>query len=171
MVTTRPRIAYPPYTVLGELRTSELLVISCLRLWVHTYCGCTCGYPDWREGVEQAGIGSVGATGFDTLWRIVASAARRALDIRPIYCAHLGDDEGRFLSLLALLQHGQVLHAKSVLTDWCPASAARLAITPAHAFALALTSCRLWLPAIPPEEATPASRLWMASATDAPRLH
>lgn len=171
MVTTRPRIAYPPDTALGELRTAELLVVSCLRLWVHAYRGCTCGYPDWSEGLERGGISAAGATGFDTLWRVVATTALRTLDIRPVYCMHLGEDEGRFLSLIGLLQHGRALDAEPILGDWCPASAVRLALAPARSFAIALAACRLWLPGDRIEEAPPVSHHMPVRSVDAPRIH
>lgn len=149
MFTTHLRIPYPPHTVLGELCTAELFVVSSLRLWVHAYCGCTCGYPDWRDGFDCAGVENAGAEGFDTLWHIVASSALRALDIRPMYCAHLGEDEGRFLRLLALLQNDGPAGAESILGDWCPPGAVRVALGPAQAVANALRVRRLLLPCIP----------------------
>jgi hypothetical protein len=153
------------------LRTSELLVVSCLRLWVHAYCGCTCGYPDWHEGLERAGIDIAGRTGFDTVWRIVATTALRTLDVRPIYCMHLGEDEGRFLSLIGSLQHDQALDAESVLAQWCPPTSVRRALTAAQAFALALAACRLHLPAGHLQETAPAAPGLTSLSMHAQRIH
>lgn len=169
--TTHLRMAYTPQTVLGELRTAELFVVSCLRLWAHTYYGCKCGYPNWRKGLEHAGISAAGAEGFDTLWRIVATTALQGLDVRHIRCAHLGEDEGRFLYLLSLLQNGRALEAEVVLSGWCPPTAVRLALTPAVAFATALSARGLQLPDDLPGQAESASRLFAVPTLDASRVH
>ena len=171
MFTTRLQTVYSPQTPLGELRTAELLVVSSLRLWVLSHGGHARDQPDWREGFRCARIGSAAAMGFDTVCHIVAAAALRNLDIRPLYCAHLGMDEGRFLCLLALLQCDRACDAESILSDWCPPAAVRLAVMPAHAFATGLSACRLRLASPHPEPATPHSLTFTAPALEGPRIH
>lgn len=163
------RIAYPAHTVLGELKTAELFVVSSLRLWVMSHSGPVDAYPDWREGLHRARIGTAGAVGFDTLCRILATTALRSLDVRSLTCKRLGEDEAWMLSLLGQLQHDRVGDAERILSSWCPPSAARLAITPARAFATALCARRLRLPAYLLEHATTSPAFGVE--VDRPRIH
>ena len=140
-----PARAVPPTQSLGDLFTAELFVVSSLRLWMLSHRNARVGYPDWHQGFLSAGICSVGAVAFDTVCRIVSTTVLRRLDIRSLCCARLGEDEAAFLRIIGMLQRDRVRDAEWVFSGWCPASAARLAVTPARAFASVLGCRGLWV--------------------------
>jgi hypothetical protein len=127
---------------LAELRTAELLVVASLRLWRDP----ARSRPDWCGGFAAAGLEAQDIAAFDRLIRIVATAARRDLDIRCRTDTRLGAEEARMLRLVSLLQRNRRPEAAVLLGDWVPPAAARVALSPAQRFAAALADCGLTLP-------------------------
>jgi hypothetical protein len=155
---------------LRELKTAELLVITSLRLWVLSHFSGACDWPDWREGFIRGGMSSADAVAFHALCRIIAISALRRLDVRPLHCARLGEDEAWLLEWLALLQRDRVRDAESIVRRICPPSAVRLAIGSGRVFTRALASLRLWLTAHHPEPLAPSPD-WIMMPHDSPRIH
>jgi hypothetical protein len=154
MSPARPRPVYASNTALAALCTAELFVVSSLRLWVLPYTDPAGQHPDWRHGFARAGIAETGADGFDALFRIVASMARRSLDVRCPRCARLGGDEAWLLQLASLLQQRHSLDAAAILGDWLPLATVPMAMAPAERFAVGLTERGLHLPYRHAEAAT-----------------
>lgn len=136
------RMRYPE-TRLTELGTTELFVVSALRLWALPHCDAQRIYPDWRRGFHGCGLGALGASRFEALCRVLAAAAPASLCIHTLHCTQLGADEAQLLHTLWLLQQRQLAHAHTHLQGWRCATAARLAIGPASTFALLLQSQRM----------------------------
>jgi hypothetical protein len=143
---TPPPLVYAAKTPLTELQTSELFVVMSLRLWVSAYLDPTGAGGNWRSGFDAAGLDDAGRDAFDALLRTVAATALRALDVRCPRCRELGEDEGRLLQLLSLLQRGRRSGAAAILADWMPSAAARLALISAHGFATSLRDRGLNIP-------------------------
>jgi hypothetical protein len=143
MLSSERQTSHSPNASLGELRTAELFVVSSLRLRVLPHSRPRQVYPDWRQGFAEAGIDPAGTWGFDALCRILVTTVLDSLDVRTLACDRLGDDEALLLRTLGLLQQGRVLASTSILRDRCPPAAARLALAPAHVFAMSLDACRL----------------------------
>src|SRR6185312_2041936 len=154
MSPARPRPVYAPDTPLSELRAAELLVVSSLRLWILPYTAPTERHPDWRVGFRRAGLSDAGVDGFDALFRIVASAALRSLDVRCPRCARLGEDEAWLLQLGCVLQRRHFSEAAAILGNWLPPAALRIAVAPAERFAVGLAASGLHLPCRHAEAAT-----------------
>lgn len=165
MPIARPTSVYAVNEPLADLRTAELFVVSSLRLWVLPHRDPTGIHPDWRGGFVAAGIDDVGAPAFDQLFRIVAAAACRSLDVRCLRCARLGEDEGFLLQLMSLLQRERIAAASAILADWLPSAAARMALLPARGFALALVDAGLPIP-VRHAEAASADYLGASGCSD-----
>ena len=146
MHMSRPLPAYASHTSLGELNTAELFVVQSFRLWVLPHCEPGRDHPDWRAGFDSAGIDEEGARAFDTLLRVVAVAASREVEVRCPQCRTLASDEGALLHIVALMQRARIGEAASLLSDWLPATAVRMAIPAAHLFAQALEARGLSMP-------------------------
>ncbi|MBV8651280.1 MAG: hypothetical protein JO255_07420 [Alphaproteobacteria bacterium] len=143
---TPPPLVYAAKTPLTELQTSELFVVVSLRLWVSAYLDPTSLGRSWRSGFDAAGLDDAGRDAFDALLRTVAATALRTLDVRCPRCRELGEDEGRLLQLLSLLQRRRQSGAAAVLSDWMPSAAARLALVSAQGFAASLQDGGLSIP-------------------------
>src|SRR5260370_1239248 len=96
------------------------------------------------DAIEQRPLGEAeaedGAAAFDTVLRIVVSAARRPHDVRCRHCTRLGTDEAWLLQLVMVLQRARRLEAVAILAEWLPPAAARVAMMPALGFAGALAA-------------------------------
>lgn len=158
-----PKPVYAADLPLGQLRTAELLMVSAVRLWTMPYRDPQTRHPDWRGAFVAAGVSDDGIPAFEALFRIVAAGCRRPLDLRCIHAATLGEDEGRFLQGLGLLQHGQDKPAVAIFADWLHPVAARLALSPARSLAAALTRGGLFIPRRH-AEAMRSRRPWRAHA-------
>ncbi len=132
-------------TPLTEMGTTEVFVVSALRLWALPYCDPQRTYLDWREPFHASGLGALGASSFEALCRILAASAPSGLSIQQLRCTQLGEDEAQLLHTLWLLQQRQLSFAHTHLQGWCCASAARLAIGPACTLALLLQSQQMRL--------------------------
>ena len=131
---------------LSELRTGESLVVMALRLWVGRTYGPDQRLPDWREGLQAAGMARLGVPAFSALMRIIAAATYHPLDIRCMSCPELGGDEACLLQILSLLQWDRPREAGLTMAAWLPPTARRMALMPAQGFAAALTQVGLDLP-------------------------
>jgi hypothetical protein len=142
---TPPPAVYAAETPLAEMQMAELFVVVSLRLWVLQHCDPTGVHRDWRDGFTAAGIDDAGRDAFDALFKIVAATALRRLDVRCPRCIALGEDEGRLLQLLSLLQRGRQ-GAAAILSDWMPTAAGRVALIAAEGFAESLLDGGLPIP-------------------------
>ncbi len=138
-----PAPVYPANLPLAALGTAELLLVATLRLFALPLRDPQGEHPDWREGLTRGGIAKRGCQGFAGLFRFVVVAPRRALDVRCLRCQSLGEDEGRLLQLVSLLQRGRPAQAMGILADWLPEAAARAALVPARDLALAFAQAQL----------------------------
>jgi hypothetical protein len=154
---------YPPRTRVAALRTAELLVITTLRLWVAPLRDPGRDHPDWRGGLEAAGLAAGAAAAFDTLMRILAGCARQRLDVRCPRCPELGADEARCQQLTRALQADRWQVAGAILDLWLPPAAARMAMVPAAGLARALADSGLFIPP-PPLAGPPAAAVPHACA-------
>jgi hypothetical protein len=143
---TPPPLVYAAKTPLTDLQTAELFAVMSLRLWVAALRDPTAVTLGWRSGFDAAGIDDAGGDAFDALFRIVAASALRTLDVRCTRCAELGEDEGRLLQLLSLLQRRRSVEAAAILADWLPSAAKRLALVSAQGFAASLLEGGLMIP-------------------------
>jgi hypothetical protein len=156
--------------LLSELETTELFIISSLRLWFITRLDRERAYPCWRHGFARSGISCRGAWGFDQLCRILGTTAVRSLDIHRLECPRIAAYEAGVLRTLGFIQHNRPDAARFALLDWCPASVVRIALEPAGALADALQECSLLIPMR--KQGAHGSRLPKVNAPDASvRLH
>jgi hypothetical protein len=95
---------------------------------------------DWRAGFAHMHIDRDGEASFDALFGLVGASAIRSIDIRCKRCPHLGEDEGRLLQLVCLLQDDRLAEAAAILGDWLPAGTVRQAVGPAQVFAARLAA-------------------------------
>jgi len=153
-----PLPSYPEGTTLAGLGTAELLLTATLRLYAASCFGEMDG-SDWRGGLARSGAGCCAVPAFGALFEIVAAAARRPLALHCRHCTALGHDEGRFLQIVGLLQHGRMFDARDLLCDWLPPAAMRLAILPAKGLAASLARARLLVPLRSPKQTHSSSIL------------
>jgi hypothetical protein len=132
---------YADDTILFDLGTAELFVVTVLRLWADP-----APLADWRSAFRAARMAPGAAPAFGSLMWVVAGAARRALDVRERQCRELGRDEGMLLRLISLLQRDRVVEAASVLAEWLPPAGVRLAAREAEILADALAGAGLIVP-------------------------
>lgn len=144
MVPNCPEPVYPPNTPLSQLRTAELFVVAAVRLWAAPHRDPDgAPHPDWREGFAAARLENDAAPDFDSLLQVVVAATQRPLDLRCIRCPHLGEDEAWLLQLVSLLQRNHAVAAQTILTQWLPPAAVRLAARFAAGFAATLRTAGL----------------------------
>src|SRR6185369_16585750 len=127
-MTSLPRPVYPANSRLDELQAPEIFLVATLRLWAAPHRDPTETHPHWRQGFAAAGLEDTGTSAFDTLFRIVATAALRPLDVRCVRCARLGEDEAWFVQLIGLLQRDRLEESEAILAAWLPPIAARIAL-------------------------------------------
>ena len=154
MTVMSPRPTYPANMPVDALRVAELVLVTTLRLFVAVEWQRPGPAPDWRGGLQAAGIAPAGADSFLALCRFLAVAARRPLDLRCPHCATLGRDEILLLRLISLLQHGRHADAQAILQDWLPPTGARMAMLPAQGLATAFRKAGLVVLLRHPEAAT-----------------
>lgn len=146
MPVSCPQPVYAPDMPVADLRTAELFVVALLRLWILPGTDPAGIHPDWRQGCVRAGIAAEGVAAFDALFRVVAVAALRTLDVRCLRCARLGGDEAWLLQFLSMVQQRREDDAAGILGNWLPPAAVRLAMAPARQFAMALAAHGLHVP-------------------------
>jgi hypothetical protein len=136
---------YAEGTQLPDLQTPEQLLTVALRLFAAEWSRVPTEH-NWREGFASAGLARFGLPAFERLFRTVASAPRRPLDVRCMHCAELGADEGLFLQLIAHLQRRRFGEARDILAAWIPPASIRIAMPAARELALAMTDRGLFVP-------------------------
>lgn len=136
-----------------ELKTGELFAVMALRFWAAAYKEPSDERYRWQAGFVAADISDEGATAFNALFLIVATAAQRPLDVRCPKCLSLGDDEAAFLQILSLLQRDCVTGAELVLMGWLPPAAVRTALPFIASLAQAMMERGLRVPQRPTEDA------------------
>jgi hypothetical protein len=148
---------YADDTTLFDLCTAELFLVTVLRLWAAGHGG-SIPPAEWPSAFRAAGIERGGAPAFGSLMWVVAGAARHPLDVRPRHCRGLGHDEGLLLRLISLMQRDRLVEASTILAEWLPTAAVRLAAREAGALAAALAQAGLIVP-LRHAEAAVVSRL------------
>jgi hypothetical protein len=131
---------------LSELGTPELLLVTSLRLYALPFRTPHRHHLDWRGGFGAAGIGDVAVPNFAALFGIVSRTALRPLAIGCPHCRRLGFDESLYLRLIALKQRSRWQEAATILREWTPPAAARMAAMPVLGLAYALERGRLIVP-------------------------
>jgi len=126
--------------------TAANLLVASLRIWALPYRHPAPDYPDWRGGFVAAGIDAVATPAFGAILTILTRAARRPLDVRCPHAHFLGEDEARFLGMIALYQRDRLDEPRTILDAWLPPAAARMAAMPALGLAFAMKRGGLELP-------------------------
>lgn len=140
---------YEAEAPIQSLRTAELFLVVAFRLWALPQKEPAKTHPDWREGFAAADIPYAGAAAFDCLFRIVAVASTRPVDVRCRNCGHLSPDEALLLQMTAALQRREEAEAREALAQWLPPAAIRTALEPAHILAHTMGMAGLHLPRSP----------------------
>ena len=148
-----PTSTYSTKTLLGELCTSEIFVVMLIRLRVAEQFDPTSPGEDWRAGLRAAGVAAEGADAFDLLMHLFGYLH---LDVRSLRCGGLGQGEAWLLQTISQLQHDRYDAAESILSQWLPPGASRIAALQAQRFARALAATNLRVPARHCEAARPA---------------
>jgi hypothetical protein len=146
MLMPCPLPVYAPGTTLADLRTAELLLTLTLRLADPSAHHHGWSNSNWREGLVAAGLGPNGIRGAEHLFRFLSIAATRPLMFEDLSCPTLGDNEGRFIQLVSLVQNGRLKAAHALLETWLPRAAVRLALPCVTALADAMAQRSLFLP-------------------------
>ncbi len=150
-----PRPSYARDMPLTALRTAELLLLQTLRLWVAGAMyqqhdlqaeAALPAPPDWRGGLEAAGLNGGSLRSFDALWRLLAAAPLRQLEVRRPACPRLSRDEGWFLQALQRVQAQDMEQAEAILRAWLPPAGLRLAVVPLTGLVEGLSRSGLLLP-------------------------
>jgi len=140
---------YEPEAPIPSLRTAELFLVVAFRLWALPQKEPAKKHPDWRDGFAAAAIPYAGAAAFDCLFRIVAVASTRPIDVRCRNCRHLSPDEALLLQMTAALQRRDEDEARQALAQWLPPAAIRTALEPLHILAHTMGMTGLRLPQSP----------------------
>ena len=116
-----------PGVEIETLSFSEQFLVWSVRAWVDGYKAGT-----GRAGLLREGFALAGATDgwllVEELMSIIASTARRPLDVRCLACRTLGEDEAPLLAAIAGLQQDDEAPAVVTVGNWLPPSAARVAL-------------------------------------------
>jgi len=146
VVMPMPAPTYSAKTLLGDLCTPEIFVVKLIRLRVAAQFGPTSIPVDWRAGMCAAGIVIEGADAFDLLMHLFGSVLHLHLDVRSLRCGGLGQGEAWLLQTVSLLQHDCYDAAETILSQWLPPGASRIAALQAQRFARALAITHLVIP-------------------------
>jgi hypothetical protein len=145
-VMSTPVPAYSAKTLLGELHTPEIFVVTLVRLRAAAQLDPASVPEDWRSGLRAAGVAPAGADAFDLLMHLLGTVLHVRLDIRSLRCGGLGEGEALLLQALSQLQHDRYEQAEQILGRWLPPGASRVAALQAQRFARALAAARLVIP-------------------------
>jgi len=129
-----------------DLCSTEMLVVSVLRLWAEPLREPERQHPHWQDGMTAAGLSNDAAVAFDTLMRIVVAATNRPLDLHRPPCPALGTDEALLLDMLRLAQQGHHGEAGVLMNDLLSLTAVRMAMAPLCVLAGALARAGLTMP-------------------------
>lgn len=140
---------------LAALNTPEHLLLTTFRLFMMACREPEERHPDWRGGLQAAGLNDQSTEACGALCGIVASTAVRPISIHGGRCFCVSKDEVHFLRLVGLLQRGQLQSAADALAEWLPPAAARIAMTPGLLFATSLKDRELRLPLRHPQMTMP----------------
>jgi hypothetical protein len=142
--------AYPPNAPVADLRTAELFVLCAVRLWVARFRdpaeNGVRASRDLERGFAAAAVADQGLVGLCRFFDVVVATVQKPLDMRCLKCPALGEDEGLLLQAVSLLQHGPGAEAATVLREWLPPAALRLALRELAELAGALMDAGLVLP-------------------------
>lgn len=141
-----PVATYSAKTLLSELLTPEIFVVLLIRLRVAAQFDPGSMPEDWRAGMQAAGIAREGADAFDLLMHLFGSVLHLPLDVRSLRCGGLGQGEALLLQTISLLQHDRFEAAESILSQWLPPGASRIAAQQAQRFGSALAATHLVIP-------------------------
>lgn len=138
--------AYATDMALGPLQPPELFALATLRLWATAFRENDDQRKVFHRCFENAGLDEEAAGTFDGLLTVIAASAIRPLDVRCVTCSRLGEDEGGFMQVLALLQHDHALAAEQILDSWVQPGSVQPVLRRAHRFAMAMAAGELVFP-------------------------
>lgn len=141
-----PAPTYSSKTLLSELLTPEIFVVLLIRLRVAAQFDPQSMPEDWRAGMRAAGVAREGIEAFDLLMHLFGSVLHLPLDVRSLRCGGLGQGEALLLQTISLLQHDRFDEAESILSQWLPPGASRIAAQQSQRFGRALTATHLVIP-------------------------
>lgn len=154
------RGAMPTERRADRLNCSERLLLAGLRVWVGAFKERRCGLPAVLPILRRFDAVDA-APPLHAFLLQVATAARRAIDIRPCCCVELSEDEALLLTVVGLLQYGRVDAAMRRLDTCLAASAMAAATIAASRLADALRSAGREIPV----------RQWREAERGAPHWH
>lgn len=135
-----------PGVEIETLSFSEQFLVWSVRAWVDGYKAGTGRAGLLREGFALAGAAD-GWLLVEELMSIIASTAKRPLDMRCLACRTLGEDEAPLLAAIAGLQQEDEAPAVVTVGTWLPPSAARVALELLTRLARELRQAGMRLPA------------------------
>lgn len=136
---------YPESCADAGLSAIEYVMLTTVRLWVAHHNEVACA-SKWDEGLQIAGLSAATITEFNRFAVMLATASWSRLEFHSPGCECIGNDEGLFLEVVALLQFKQFEAATEILEHWLPPAAVRIAVTSAAAIANGLLAGGLLLP-------------------------
>ncbi len=141
----------PPSTYLDDmslshLNTAELLLTATVRLYAVQARGGDYTGLDWHEGLLSAGVRPCAVVAFGIVLDAIFSTSQKALDIRCPLCPDLGEDEGKILQVISLLQQQRFGEAHAILGNWLPPLEQSAMIAPTAHLALACAGHGLRVP-------------------------
>jgi hypothetical protein len=133
----------------GALAPSARFVLGAARAWFAAGGPA----PSLCLAFACAGLSSAAVARFAAALGLIATASRRAVDMRAPGASGLSRDEGLLLIALAALQGGEPWRAQRAVAEWLPAPLALRGIAALAALAESLACSGLRLPREPVEEA------------------
>jgi hypothetical protein len=129
---------------LGALQTSELFMLSAVRLWCSAE-GTPCRRALVRNGFHAVNLGCAEYLRFEEVMSAVTAGAKRPFTAAASCCAPLMHDEAWLLECLALIQHHRSSETTELLSALLPAAAVRVAVEALDGLAAALAGVGLHL--------------------------
>ncbi|MHB1205041.1 MAG: hypothetical protein ACYCZX_05705 [Rhodospirillaceae bacterium] len=137
-------VAGRPFRNLGALQTSELFVLSAIRLWCDTDQR-PCRRALLRGGFHAVDLGCAAYALFDQAMSTVTAGAKRPFTTAFACRAPLMHDEAWLLECLALIQHHRSSETAELLSALLPAAAVRAAAEALDSLGCALAGVGLHL--------------------------
>lgn len=129
---------------LGALQTSELFILSAVRLWCNSE-GAPCRRALVRNGFHAVNLGRAKYAQFEELMGAITAGAKRPFTTALSCCAPLMHDEAWLLECLAFIQHHRSSETTELLAVLLPPAAAQAAAKALDGLAAALAGVGLHL--------------------------
>lgn len=124
---------------IGAFQTSELFLISALRLWLDTSAEAPCRRALTRNGFEAVGLDTLAYANFVKFLETIIDTRPMRLATAPAHSDVLVHDEAWLLECVALAQHASRAESHRFMTGLLTTAAAKTAAEFAEAFATSLT--------------------------------